>query len=414
VSSQKAGPAGGEQPRGHTPFPQPPWLLFGAFLSLALALLGIYGAVTHSALLPVVQSVIGICALMIGGLLGFVFGIPRTLTRDAPGEGDGVQGAREEGDARRPALNYRPSTNLEQVSDWLTKILIGVGLVEFARMSDALSRVGRFVADDLLAGGQARHPGASVLTQAVIIGFSTGGFLAGFLWTRIHYGGMQAQADRDLLRRIGEIEPAVEMLLSGEVTPGNAPAIATSMPASTEPAPVPPGDTGRTRGITRSDSAIATRSATRSESAFPTDEAPRRSGSDALPAPIAEAIERFRGQPVGWNSDPGEDVFPEITGAQRNGRQLEARIVSALPKVVVIRLSVTGTGRNPLAGTVRFLLHPAFHNPVHEVPAVDGRAELNISASGCFTVVALADNGRTVLKYPLNQIPDAPDWFVKS
>lgn len=59
----------------------------------------------------------------VGGFLGFLFGIPR-----ADGDVAGNISQRR----------YRPNTNLEQVSDWLTKILIGVGLAHFGNVGPAL------------------------------------------------------------------------------------------------------------------------------------------------------------------------------------------------------------------------------------------------------------------------------------
>jgi hypothetical protein len=63
-----------------------------------------------------------------GLLLGFVFGVPRVLAADRPrstGTGGGI------------AAN----TNLEQISDWLTKILVGVGLTQFAAIIGGARRL---------------------------------------------------------------------------------------------------------------------------------------------------------------------------------------------------------------------------------------------------------------------------------
>ena len=70
-------------------------------------------------------------ALVAGGPLGFLFGIPRALTRS--------EGAGDTGDTSR---GYSPNTNLEDISDWLTKILVGVGLVQFTTLA---GRVGELV-----------------------------------------------------------------------------------------------------------------------------------------------------------------------------------------------------------------------------------------------------------------------------
>ena len=62
---------------------------------------------------------IGSSSFLIGGLVGFLFGIPRA-----------VQGST----APTGAAQYQANTNLEQVSDWLTKIIVGVSLVEIGRI----------------------------------------------------------------------------------------------------------------------------------------------------------------------------------------------------------------------------------------------------------------------------------------
>ena len=57
-------------------------------------------------------------AAVVGGVVGFLFGIPLTSKQRAAAANDS---------------QYEPNTNLEQVSDWLTKIIVGVGLVQLGR-----------------------------------------------------------------------------------------------------------------------------------------------------------------------------------------------------------------------------------------------------------------------------------------
>src|ERR1700721_118749 len=54
-----------------------------------------------------------IACLAAGSLLGIVFGIPREAA-DNPST-----------DAGRPAAWLRANTNMEEISDWLTKLLLG-------------------------------------------------------------------------------------------------------------------------------------------------------------------------------------------------------------------------------------------------------------------------------------------------
>ena len=65
-----------------------------------------------------VASVVGagigvaVASLAVAGLLGLIFGVPRVHEPAA----SATQG------------HYLPNTNLEELSDWLAKVLVGVGL----------------------------------------------------------------------------------------------------------------------------------------------------------------------------------------------------------------------------------------------------------------------------------------------
>jgi tetratricopeptide (TPR) repeat protein len=80
-----------------------------------------------------VSLAVAFAATMVGALLGFLFGIPRSLQQEAsnpPATGD--TGQQQGGKSKLPALQaFRSNTSLEEISDWLTKIIIGIGLVQF-------------------------------------------------------------------------------------------------------------------------------------------------------------------------------------------------------------------------------------------------------------------------------------------
>jgi len=103
---------------------RPPWLVFVIFLTTATILLSLYGWSVSSPPLLLTELLVGAASISVGSLLGFLFGMPRAMVAPSTSE---------ETDAAAP-MTYRPSTNLEQVSDWLTKILIGVGLVELRQI----------------------------------------------------------------------------------------------------------------------------------------------------------------------------------------------------------------------------------------------------------------------------------------
>ena len=70
--------------------------------------------------------ILGGAAGLVGALIGFIFGIPRALTNEASAQPDG--------NPQLPENNKKSktNTNLEQISDWLTKILVGATLASLA------------------------------------------------------------------------------------------------------------------------------------------------------------------------------------------------------------------------------------------------------------------------------------------
>ena len=120
-------------------------------------------------------------ALAAGILIGFLFGIPRTLQKEdqsATG-GKATDGA------------YGVNTNLEQISDWLTKIIVGVGLVQLTVIPGRLKALADYLA---LSFGAQAVPGATV--TAIICYFAIFGFLLGYLWTRIYLMGEFSRVER--------------------------------------------------------------------------------------------------------------------------------------------------------------------------------------------------------------------------
>jgi len=120
----------------------------------------------------------------VGALLGFLFGIPRSLATQPPAPppaSPSDEGATDGGGGAEAAAaqHFAPNTNLEQISDWLTKILVGVGLVQIHQVSGAVED---------LANGLAPGLGSQGFTVAValLIAFSVTGFLSAYLYTRLN------------------------------------------------------------------------------------------------------------------------------------------------------------------------------------------------------------------------------------
>ena len=126
-------------------------------------------------------------ALVAGALFGFLFGLPRTLERS--------------GSKARLA----PNTNLDQISDWLTKILVGLGLVQLGKVTHGVGSISRSLAPGLGDGS-----GAKAFASTLLIYCTGDGFLLGYIWTRVDLSRRFRQAAEDL----DPIEKATESALS--------------------------------------------------------------------------------------------------------------------------------------------------------------------------------------------------------
>jgi len=136
----------------------------------------------------------GACSLF-GGCIGFLFGIPRTNINAF-------------GDKQEVASRIQDNTNLEQISDWLTKILVGLGL---AQVRPILSYIYRTVVLRLapamtipISKDEEQNMRIAIgLTFSLIVFFVSSGFFLGYLWARIYLTESLREEYRvDLERRI--------------------------------------------------------------------------------------------------------------------------------------------------------------------------------------------------------------------
>lgn len=182
------------------------------------AVLGVSGAVlllagwgTH-AIGPVLLW--AIASIAAGGAVGFLFGIPRAggsaaragdtggkaqglaPSADAAAGAPGAAGTVVAGGAPNSANGeLRPNTNLEEVSDWLTKIIVGLGLVHLQDLQGIVAATAANAAASLSANPTASQ---TSLATALIVGFAIEGFFLGYIYTRMFLQVAFARSDSDL------------------------------------------------------------------------------------------------------------------------------------------------------------------------------------------------------------------------
>jgi hypothetical protein len=118
---------------------------------------------------------LAIAAGVIGTALGFLFGIPRALSAGELATA-GASG-------RLVRQRYAINTNLEQISDWLTKAILAITLLEVRQIRSLAGQSAELLAP--LATGRSDE-GAKGFVIVVGTTFILTGFLGAYLWTRVY------------------------------------------------------------------------------------------------------------------------------------------------------------------------------------------------------------------------------------
>jgi len=113
-------------------------------------------------------EMVSAACFLAGGLLGFLFGIPRALSSDTD------KGSSEQ----RDRLNT--NTNLEQISDWLTKIIIGATLVQLGSVAHRFGDLATFVSG--IFGSPSTQN--KTMAGAIILYSTVFGFFAAYIGAR--------------------------------------------------------------------------------------------------------------------------------------------------------------------------------------------------------------------------------------
>jgi len=132
-------------------------------------------------------------AAIVGALFGFLFGLPRSIDDIEPLDADAVKpGAGAEASVEQAAApakaaeasafrrSARSNNNLLEISDWLTKVIVGAGLVG---LKDIMHWVGE-VAQSIGSGAGLQPDEGRVFGASLILFFFGWGFLFVYIQTR--------------------------------------------------------------------------------------------------------------------------------------------------------------------------------------------------------------------------------------
>ena len=115
-------------------------------------------------------------ATVTGSLIGFMFGVPRYRRLDR--------------EAQAPSQpTTAPNTNLEQISDWLTKIIVGVGLTQLPQIGQFFQNLG-----DKWGVAFGPAPAGQLIAISITVHYLVMGFFQGFLLSSLWLPGALERA----------------------------------------------------------------------------------------------------------------------------------------------------------------------------------------------------------------------------
>lgn len=115
-----------------------------------------------------------LAALLTGFLAGFLVGVPKIVSS---------------GQVHLSDRAFSPSTNLSEISDWLTKLLLGAGLVSLSHLGGPIGKLINEVAGGLHgpASDAAAIQAAKVTAGTIMVAFTVLGVLGGYIVTSTWY-----------------------------------------------------------------------------------------------------------------------------------------------------------------------------------------------------------------------------------
>jgi hypothetical protein len=320
-------------------------------------------------------ATIGLISALASGALGIamglLFGLPTLAARAAAisNANAGTAGIGATGNAQ-PTMNrmqplYGDNTSIEQVADWLTKIIIGLGLTQFDAFTERFDSVATQVSAAMLGLPQAQASpvvGGSLLLCAFLLCF-----LASYLWSRRYLPIELAGA------RVDQLAAEERHIQRAEVM--------------------------RTQQQKRD-------AGQNIDTLFASAQAVTAAAHDAdFPEPVApqKSLDPWKGQ-FGGQSE-ANDI--ELVAA------LSPMHIRSGYVAVDLRLrGVSTQARAKWAGkTARLYLHPSFPDPLRMLTLdAMGEVRLPLIVWGAFTVGAQLEDG-TLLELDLAQLANAPPVF---
>lgn len=319
--------------------------LFKALLiGVLIGLVGIVGfSISISGIgnrLLFVALLLAIATFMVGFFTGTLFGMPKRNS-----ENDSY---------------YTLNNSLVEISDWLTKIIVGLGLVNLKQVPTYLMSLGKFVSEASHSTGQS----LDVFAMCIVVYFAVLGLYIGYNYMRLVLSQKYKKADDHMLRKELEKKDIQTRAIIDEANKNSV-----------------------------ENSGLSTELYVNEMKTI---------ASAKLDAGFAKTP-----------SDPQKSQWGEKS--EVNQRKIEAEVKEIVQGFYSIKIRVISTNPSiPLEDgeIVLLALHQTFGTPPFRyVKVVNGVAEVKLISYGSFTVGALVDKGKTELELDLAELPNVSAYF---
>lgn len=329
-------------------------LLYGAFLGL-VGLVGYPFTIAGIGLrLLFIAILIALATFIVGFFTGTLFGMPK---RNSVNEGD-----------------YTLNNSLVEISDWLTKIIVGLGLVNLKQVPKYLMSLGKYVSDASNSKGQS----LDVFAMSIVVYFAIFGLYIGYNYMRLILSQKYKQADDVLLKRALEEKKQETKELQTKIQEKDRQTDAL---------------------IKEANQPVTSHLDITSEPYL--DEMKRK------------AIEKLKKGIVSNGNDPQKSQWGKL--AEKNDRKLEAEVKEVVFGFYSIILKVESTSSENLLEDnqiILFALHQTFGTePFRYAKVINGVAQIKLLSYGSFTVGAFVDKGKIELELDLAELPGVSDYF---
>lgn len=331
---------------------------FGAIFLLCLS-----GEFKYFLLNLSLSLAVGVASSLVGGFIGFLFGIPKSLQR--ANDNDSVLELSVS--SKEKARYYSNNTNLEQISDWLTKIIVGVSLTQIPLIISSFDKLVSGISISMHNGVIAKY--AYAFIGSIILLYALCGFLAGYIYGKIHLlkqlVEMEGNLYQDLMvkqeSRINKIE---KRQLLNTIT-----------------------EFKRTTGLVEE--------------------------VESRDSEIASIISVAKPDPVKFPDDCQKGRWG---GMEQTDRYVAKATIQKVKQSSFLRYNVhielSAKSGNQLLGKVYFFLHDSFYPEMILInEAIEDVAKVDFDSYEAFTVGIVFNNGNERLELDLKKAQVAPDVY---